>query len=137
MRKLLLSAAIMLSALCCLAQNGITTWKYSIEKTAGDTVKVVFTGNIAMGYHSYSIKDDKAPTEFFDVELEGAETVGEVYETLKSRLIEGRQAYEGRIQLVQKLRLTSGKARYKGSIFTSSCRMGQCRGEYFDFDIEI
>lgn len=137
MKRFLLTLTTLLCAALCFAQQSIVSWSYDVQPADDNIVKVVFTGKIAIGYHTYTLADDLAPTEVFDVVLEGAEEASKLYESLESRLIEGRQAYEGKIQLVQELKLTSGKGSYSGTIYTSSCKQGQCRSEYYDFNIEL
>lgn len=137
MKRFLLTLTTLLCAALCFAQQSIVSWSYDVQPADDNIVKVVFTGKIAIGYHTYTLADDLAPTEVFDVVLEGAEEASKLYESLESRLIEGHQAYEGKIQLVQELKLTSGKGSYSGTIYTSSCKQGQCRSEYYDFNIEL
>lgn len=137
MKRFLLTLTTLLCAALCFAQQSIVSWSYYVQPADDNIVKVVFTGKIAIGYHTYTLADDLAPTEVFDVVLEGAEEASKLYESLESRLIEGHQAYEGKIQLVQELKLTSGKGSYSGTIYTSSCKQGQCRSEYYDFNIEL
>ena len=137
MKKILLTLTTLLCAALCFAQQNIVSWSYDVQSSDDNLVKVVFTGKIAIGYHTYTLDDDLAPTEIFDVVLEGAQENSKLYETLESKLIEGHKAYEGKIQLVQELRLTSDKGRYSGTIFTSSCKSGQCRSEYYDFNIPL
>lgn len=137
MKRFLLILTTLLCAALCFAQQSIVSWSYDVQPADDNIVKVVFTGKIAIGYHTYTLADDLAPTEVFDVVLEGAEEASKLYESLESRLIEGHQAYEGKIQLVQELKLTSGKGSYSGTIYTSSCKQGQCRSEYYDFNIEL
>ena len=137
MKRFLLTLTTLLCAALCFAQQSVVSWSYDVQPADDNIVKVVFTGKIAIGYHTYTLADDLAPTEVFDVVLEGAEEASKLYESLESRLIEGHQAYEGKIQLVQELKLTSGKGSYSGTIYTSSCKQGQCRSEYYDFNIEL
>ena len=137
MKKFLLTIATLLYALLCFAQDPIISWNYELKYEANNTVNVIFTGNIAPEFHTYTLDDEISPTEIFDVVLEGAEESEAIYGSTDTKLIDGHQAYEGLIKLTQALRLTSDKGRYSGTIFTVSCKHGQCRSEYYDFNIEL
>ena len=93
MKRFLLTLTTLLCAALCFAQQSIVSWSYDVQPADDNIVKVVFTGKIAIGYHTYTLADDLAPTEVFDVVLEGAEEASKLYESLESRLIEGQQAY--------------------------------------------
>ena len=137
MKRFLLTILTILSAALSFAQNAIVSWDYELEQKEDNIVNVIFTGTIAPEYHTYTLDDEISPTEIFDAVLEGAEENGAIFGSSDTRLIDGHQAYEGVIQLVQPLRLTSAKGNYSGTIFTVSCKHGQCRSEYYDFNIPL
>ena len=56
------------------------TWSSHVEKADGDMYKVIFTGKIADGYHTYTLTDEFSATEFMDPAVTGGELVGEPYE---------------------------------------------------------
>ena len=137
MKRSLLTILTILSAALSFAQNAIVSWDYELEQKEDNIVNVIFTGTIAPEYHTYTLDDEISPTEIFDAVLEGAEESAQIFGSSDTRLIDGHQAYEGVIQLVQPLRLTSDKGNYSGTIFTVSCKHGQCRSEYYDFNIPL
>ena len=87
MKKILLTLTALLCAALCFAQQNIVSWSYDVQSSDDNLVKVVFTGKIAIGYHTYTLDDDLAPTEIFDVVLEGAQENSKLYETLESKRI--------------------------------------------------
>ena len=136
------------AALLCVAafaQEGVSqlvTWTPSVEKTDGDNYRVVFTGKIAPGYHTYTLTDEFSATEVMDAAVEGGELVGEPYElsTPKEETDEfGELAkhYYDKIVIAQDIKLTSGTATYTGTIFSNSCTGGACKAEYYDFDVKV
>ena len=136
------------AALLCVAafaQEGVSqlvTWTPSVEKTDGDNYRVVFTGKIAPGYHTYTLTDEFSATEVMDAAVEGGEFIGEPYElsTPKEETDEfGELAkhYYDKIVIAQDIKLTSGTATYTGTIFSNSCTGGACKAEYYDFDVKV
>ena len=136
------------AALLCVAafaQEGVTqlvTWTPSVEKTDGDNYRVVFTGKIAPGYHTYTLTDEFSATEVMDAAIEGGELIGEPYElsTPKEETDEfGELAkhYYDKIVIAQDIKLTSATASYTGTIFSNSCTGGACKAEYYDFDVKV
>ena len=79
MKKILLTLIAALCAVSAFAQGQIARWTYQVEKQSEDNYRVVFSANIAKGYHSYSISDEMSPTEIFDAVIEGGELSGKVY----------------------------------------------------------
>ena len=137
-------AALLLCA-AAFAQNfagQLVTWSSHVEKTDGDVYKVVFTGKVADGYHTYTLTDEFSATEFMDVSIEGGELVGSPYEisTPVEEIDEyGDKAkhYYNEIILAQNIKLDSNHAVYSGSIFTNACTGGACKAEYYDFYVNV
>ena len=136
------------AALLCVAafaQEGVSqlvTWTPSVEKADGDNYRVVFTGKIAPGYHTYTLTDEFSATEVMDAAVEGGELVGQPYElsTPKEETDEfGELAkhYYDEIVIAQDIKLTAGTASYTGTIFSNSCTGGACKAEYYDFDVKV
>ena len=138
MKKFLLTLIAALCAVSAFAQGQIARWTYQVEKQSEDIYRVVFTANIAKGYHSYSISDEMSPTEIFDAVVEGGELSGKFYELLTPKELDGSLVFEDKVQLAQDIRLTADKAVYSGTIYTNSCSNdGKCVSEYYDFEIKV
>ena len=134
-------AALLIGA-AAFAQGQLVTWSSHVEKVDGDTYKVVFTGKIAEGYHTYTLADEFSATEIMDAVVTGGELAGQPYElsTPTEELDEfGDKAlhYYNEIVIAQDVKVTDSPAIYTGTIFTNSCTGGACKAEYYDFEVEI
>ena len=134
-------AALIIGA-AAFAQSQLITWSSHVEKADGDIYKVVFTGKIAAGYHTYTLTDEFSATEIMDAAITGGELVGQPYEisTPKEEVDEfGDKAlhYYDEIILGQDVRLTDAQAQFSGTIFTNSCTGGACKAEYYDFNVTV
>ena len=134
-------AALLIGA-AAFAQGQLVTWSSHVEKVDGDTYKVVFTGKVAEGYHTYTLADEFSATEIMDAVVTGGELAGQPYElsTPTEELDEfGDKAlhYYNEIVIAQDVKVTDSPAIYTGTIFTNSCTGGACKAEYYDFEVEI
>ena len=134
-------AALIFSA-AAFAQSQLVTWSSHVEHADGDTYKVVFTGKIASGYHTYTLADEFSATEFMDVAVTGGELAGAPYElsSPKEEIDEfGDKAlhYYDEIVIAQDIKVTDSPALFTGTIFTNSCTGGACKAEYYDFEVEV
>ena len=134
-------AALLIGA-AAFAQGQLVTWSSHVEKADGDTYKVVFTGKVADGYHTYTLADEFSATEIMDAAVTGGELSGTPYElsTPTEELDEfGDKAlhYYNEIVIAQDVKVTESSAVYTGTIFTNSCTGGACKAEYYDFEVEL
>ena len=139
---MLTAVLIGLSAFAQLTPSQLVTWSSEVEHVDGDIYKVVFTGKIASGYHTYTLTDEFSATEFMDVVVEGGNLAGDPYEvgTPIEEVDEFGDLvkhYVDEIVIAQDIQLTSGTATYTGSIFTNACTGGACKAEYYDFNVTI
>ena len=139
-----LAALIMsVAAFAQFDQNQLTKWSTHIEATdEAGVFRVIFTGKIADGYHTYTLTDDFSATEFTDLTAVGCELVGTPYEisTPKEVIDEfGDQAkhYYGEIIIAQNVKVTGPDAKIEGTLFNNTCNEGACSPGYFDFSISI
>ena len=140
---MLTALVICASALAQVAPEQLVTWSSHVEKTADkDVFKVIFTGKIADGYHTYTLTDEFSATEIMDAAIEGGELSGAPYEisTPKEETDEfGELArhYYNEIIIAQDIKVTGDKAVYTGTLFTNACTGGACKAEYSDFNVEV
>ena len=126
-----------------IAPTQLVTWSSHIEKTdTEDVYRVIFTGKIAEGYHTYTLTDEFSATEFMDLSVEGGEITGSPYEisTPTEEIDEfGDPAkhYYNEIIIAQNIKVSSDKAVFSGSIFSNACTGGACKAEYYDFNITV
>ena len=142
MKRFMTMLAALLIGAAAFAQGQLVTWSSHVEKVDGDTYKVVFTGKIADGYHTYTLADEFSATEVMDAEITGGELSGKPYEvsTPTQELDEfGDMAlhYYNEIVIAQDVKVTESPAVYTGTIFTNSCTGGACKAEYYDFEVEV
>ncbi len=142
MKKFLTLLAALLVSAAAFAQVGqLVTWSSHVEAADDNTYRVIFTGKIAEGYHTYTLTDEFSATEFMDTAVEGGELVGEPYElsTPVDELDEfGDPAkhYYNEIIIAQDVK-TEGSAVFSGTIFTNACTGGACKAEYYDFSVKV
>ena len=142
MKKLLTLIAASLIGLAAFAQQQLVTWSSHVEKTEDETYRVVFTGKVAPGYHTYTLTDEFSATELMDVTVEGGKLDGAPYElgTPVEEVDEFGELvkhYTDEIIIAQNIKLDSKSAVYAGTIFTNACTGGACKAEYYDFEVEV
>ena len=121
----------------------LVTWTSHIEATEeADIYRVIFTGKIAEGYHTYTLTDEFSATEFMEVSVSDCELVGKPYEisTPKEVIDEfGDKArhYYDEIIIAQNIKITGKSPVISGTIFTNTCNTGACTPGYYDFTINI
>ena len=80
MKRFMTMLAALLIGAAAFAQGQLVTWSSHVEKVDGDTYKVVFTGKVAEGYHTYTLADEFSATEIMDAAVTGGELAGQPYE---------------------------------------------------------
>ena len=139
MAALVVSAA----AFAQFAPKQLTQWSTHLEATEeADIYRVVFTGKIEEGYHTYTLTDDFSATEFVELETSGCELIGSPYELSTPKDVTdefGEQAkhYYGEIVIAQNVKVTGPDAFIKGTLFCNTCNEGACSPGYYDFNIGI
>lgn len=139
---MLAAALISVAAFAQLAPSQIITWTPSVQTLDGDVYRVVFTGKVAAGYHTYTLTDEFSATDIMDIVVEGGELIGKPYElsTPKEELDEtGNPAkhYYDEIIIAQDVKVASGTAVFTGTIFSNACTGGACKAEYYDFNVKV
>ena len=146
MKKIMTMLAALLFCVAALAQGApdkLVTWSSHVEKADAENVyRVVFTGKIAEGYHTYTLTDEFSATELMDAEVTGGQLVGGPYEisTPKEEVDEfGDMAkhYYDEIIIGQNVKLGGATADFKGTLFTNTCNHGTCKAEYYDFEVTV
>ena len=146
MKKIMTMLAALLFCVAALAQGApdkLVTWSSHVEKAdAEDVYRVVFTGKIAEGYHTYTLTDEFSATELMDAEVTGGEPVGGPYEisTPTEEVDEfGDMAkhYYNEIIIGQDVKLNDAVGTFTGTIFTNTCTHGTCKAEYYDFEVSV
>ena len=142
MKRIMTMLAAVLMCAAAFAQGQLVTWSSHVEKAEGDVYKVVFTGKIADGYHTYTLTDEFSATEIMDAAVEGGELVGTPYEISTpteetDEFGDPAKHYYNEIIIAQDVKVASGNATYSGTIFTNACTGGACKAEYYDFNVKV
>ena len=141
MKRFLSILSTLLISAVAFAQGQLVTWSSSVEKADGDVYKVIFTGKIADGYHTYTLTDEFSATELMDPVVTGGELVGEPYELSTpteetDEFGDLARHYYNEIIIAQDVKAEGG-AVFTGTIFTNSCTGGACKAEFYDFEVKI
>ena len=141
--SIITALTLSLAAFAQLTPAQLVTWSSHLEKAEeADTYRVIFTGKIAEGYHTYTLADEFSATEIMDAEVTGGELIGAPYEIGKpveevDEYGDPALHYYNEIIIAQDVKLTSEKGIFVGTIFTNSCTGGACKAEYYDFEVSI
>ncbi len=141
MKKIMTLLAAVLFSFAAFAQGQLVTWSHHVEMAEDNTYRVIFTGKIAEGYHTYTLTDEFSATEIMDAAVEGGELVGAPYEISTpteetDEFGDPAKHYYNEIIIAQNVK-TEGAAVFTGTIFTNSCTGGACKAEYYDFDVKV
>ncbi len=114
-------------------------WKVSSEQVKDSLYKVIFTGKIADGWHTYGLESDLYPTGVEFGEASGYSLSGKPYEVSLSTDYEGIKVFFNEIVIAQDIVRTTGEAfDVKGEITWMGCTDTQCAApEYKDFSVRI
>ena len=103
-----------------IAPKQLVTWTSHVETAdEADVYRVVFTGKIAEGYHTYTLTDEFSATEIMDAEIEGGELIGVPYEISTpteetDEFGEPARHYYNEIIIAQNVKVAGDKAKFTG-----------------------
>ena len=146
MKRIITILATLLTSVAVFAQfapKELVSWTSNVEALEeADTYKVVFTGKIAEGYHTYTLTDEFSATQIMDPIAVDCEIVGEPYELStpkeeKDEFGDLAKHYYNEIIIAQNIKVTGQNPSFSGTIFTNSCTGGACKAEYYDFKVDI
>ena len=119
-------------------------WSTHLEKAEGDSVyRVIFTGKIKSGYHTYTLTDDFSATAFMDdTEIVGGKLVGKPYEINQpveevDEFGDLAKHFYDEIIIGQNVVATAPSAEYIGTLFSNVCTGGACSANYYSFKVNI
>ena len=115
------------------------TWKVASEQVKDSLYKIVFTGKIADGWHTYGLESDLYPTGVEFSEASGYSLSGKPYEVSRATDYEGIQVFFDEIVIAQDIVRETGSAfDISGEITWMGCTDTQCASpEYKDFSVRI
>ena len=114
------------------------TWTVSAEKTGTGTQRIVFTGKIADGWHTYDLKSELYPTAVEFDEAVGYSAVGDMYEISESTDYDGDPVFFKEIVIAQDIKVDGASATVSGEVTWMSCTETQCASpEYWKFNVNV
>ena len=142
MKKIMTMLAAIFVCAAAFAQGQLVTWSSHLEKAEDGTYRVIFTGKIAEGYHTYTLTDEFSATEIMDAEIQGGELIGDPYEISTpveetDEFGDPARHYYNEIIIAQNVKVDAAEAVYSGTIFTNACTGGACKAEYYDFNVKV
>ena len=134
-----LSAAMAVSAQIPGETLTTVTWKVTGEHISADTCRILFTGKISEGWHTYGTGSSLYPTDvIFGENPSGYELSGDLREISAPEDYEGEPVFFEEIVLAQDVVLTDGTADVSGEITWMACTETQCASpEYHKFDVRL
>ena len=142
MKKIMTMLAAIFVCAAAFAQGQLVTWSSHLEKAEDGTYRVIFTGKIAEGYHTYTLTDEFSATEIMDAEIQGGELIGDPYDLSTpveetDEFGDPARHYYNEIIIAQNVKADAAEAVYSGTIFTNACTGGACKAEYYDFNVKV
>ena len=137
MKRVLLFVAAVFASLLCSAQVQTINWSYKVTMTGEGTARVIFTGRIQEGFHTYSITADNSRTEIMEVKTRGCSLSGALREEGNFTEEGGKLVCYDEIRLMQDIRLSGKSAEYSGCIASFVCAGQMCKPESWNFNVKI
>lgn len=115
------------------------SWKVTSEQVKDSLYKIIFTGKVADGWHTYGLDSDLYPTAVEFGESQGYALSGKPYEISQPTDYERTKVFFGEIKIAQDIVRNSGDAvTVSGEITWMGCTDTQCASpEYKDFSVKL
>ena len=145
MRNLKIAIVLVLSAISygLSAQTGMTApdttieWEISQENIGTDTVRLIFTGQIVDGWHTYTPESEIYPIAVEFTSLSGC-TAGELHALSQSTDFEGEAVFFDEVKLALDMALDGTDAAAEGEITWMCCSDVACAApEYWSFNLNM
>ncbi|MGN0189468.1 MAG: thiol:disulfide interchange protein, partial [Candidatus Cryptobacteroides sp.] len=120
----MLAAALVCAA--SFAQEASIKWSSEVEHIGGQDYRIVFSGKIADGLHTYGSEDGFSPTTVSFDKLTGCSLKGKVYDLEGSRVEDGMIVFHKNIRIAQDLTLNAKEASLEAEINWQSCDLTSC-----------
>ena len=148
MRYLIHKTLMAMAAICAaiaaygqgLGQAPLQTidWTVSSEQVEGNTYRLVFSGEIEEGWHTYVLDSEWYPTDVIFDTPAGYSLEGDTYALTEPVDFEGDPVYFDRIVIAQDIKVDTTVATVSGELTWMSCTEINCASpEYHKFSIKI
>lgn len=101
-------------------------WSSAIEKIEGDRYRVVLTGKIEPGWHTYSIDNGTSPTTLTVEPGKGYSVDGEVYELIVPADHDGDKVFYNEIKIARDIIISDASLPVKGYVEWMGCTEVTC-----------
>jgi len=138
MKRFFILIATLLTCSAGFAQQPTIRWKSEVRQIENDRYRIVFTGKIADGYHTYSVNDPDSPTSIEFEEPEGFRFEGRLNDLGTPVDYEGSNVFFKEIKIARDIVMLQESAEVKGEINWRSCEGNNCISpEYHSFSIPV
>lgn len=120
------------------APERTVAWSSAIEHIDGDRYRVVLTGKIESGWHTYAIDNEISPTVLTIEAGQGHSLEGAPYELLESVDHDGDKVFYNEIKVAQDIVVTDASEPVKGSVDWMGCTETTCSfPENWEFSVNV
>lgn len=137
MKRSVLLFAFILSAAICAAQPSFIKWDYEVRQLDSENARVVFTGTMEEGYHTYSIAPGNSRTDIISVKTKDCTLNGALGEEAEFVQEKGKMCCYKEIKLIQDITLSGRHPFYSGTIACFVCAGDLCKPESWSFAIKL
>ena len=120
----LLAAALMCAA--SFAQGPSVKWSAMVEHIEGQDYRIVFTGKIADGLHTYSASDEFSPTSVEFQDIDGLSLKDGLYDYAKPADYEGMAVFFNEIKVAQDVTLNAAQGKVTAELNWLCCTETSC-----------
>lgn len=117
-----------------LAPEKTIEWKTTVRHSEDNVYKLIFTGKILEGWHTYGPDHEFSPTTIEFGDIKGMTLKGEPYEISAAADYQGEKVFFNEIILGQDVVMDGERAFARGTVSWRSCDDTRCASpEYYDF----
>ena len=113
-------------------------WNVTTENLGDSLSRIIFTGKIADGWHTYDTDSDMYPTAVEFSELNGCSVAKELYALTEPQPYEGTKVFFNEVKMAVDIRTESQEATIAGELTWLGCTDVTCASpEYYSFDVAL
>ncbi len=113
-------------------------WSTTTETIGENLSRIVFTGKIADGWHTYDTDSDMYPTAVEFSELNGCSVARELYAVSEPELYEGAKVFFNEIKMAVDISTDGENPKVAGELTWLSCTDVTCAApEYYSFELSL
>ena len=118
-----------------VAPDKTIEWDVATETVDDSTARIVFSGKIVDGWHTYDTDSEMYPTSVEFSELSGCSVIKELYAITEPEIFEGEKVFFGDVRMAVDIKTESPDAKAAGELSWLSCTELTCAApEYYSFE---